>query len=81
MFINVFETLQIGGNKVATIAGILDPLYMNFRTSEGFLFEKIVILVLTGLTSKSQDLQYKNIAFKADWSSTADLAKITVSSA
>ena len=40
MFINVFETLKIGGNKVATIAGILDPLYMNFGTSEGFLFEK-----------------------------------------
>ena len=31
-----------------------------------FLFEKIVILVLAGFTSKSQDLQYKNIAFKAD---------------
>ena len=66
MFINVFETLKIGGNKVATIAGILDLLYMNFGTSEGILFEKIIILVLTGLTSKSQDLQYKNIAFEAD---------------
>jgi hypothetical protein len=45
------------------------------------LFEKITIFVFDAFTDNFQVSQYKNMAFNAACNSTADSAKITVSSA